>query len=198
MPTGVEWHDGTLRVRFTAEYTDADGPLTVRPDGPRPSADGAPADLAEAVSWLATAAADGFEKATLDLVLRDRETAASFFQPVEVTRERVAAGDGRTRLVLRGTATVDPPRRRTAPAARRAVGRLRPGRARRLDQGVPAGPRTGRAPHAAARRDPRAPGRAAVLDEAARQPLPGRGPRLQGPGPDRAHPADATVSPTTC
>lgn len=108
VPTGVEWHDGTLRVRFTAEYTDADGPLTVRADGPRPSADGAPADLAEAVSWLATAAADGFEKATADLVLRDRQTAASFFQPVEVTRERVAAGDGRTRLVLRGTATVDP------------------------------------------------------------------------------------------
>ncbi|MFF8423554.1 glycosyltransferase family 2 protein [Streptomyces sp. NPDC016566] len=107
-PTGVEWQDGTLRVRFSAEFTDADGPLAVRPDGPRPPADGAPADLAEAVSWLATAAADGFEQATADLILRDRETAASFFQPVAVTRERVAAGDGRTRLVLRGTATVDP------------------------------------------------------------------------------------------
>ncbi|MGW2748517.1 glycosyltransferase family 2 protein [Streptomyces sp. NPDC001450] len=108
-PTGVEWQDGTLRVRFTAEFTDADGPLTVHSGGPRPvGVDGAPADLAEAVSWLATAAADGFEKASADLILRDRETAASFFQPVEVTRERVAAGDGRTRLVLRGTATVDP------------------------------------------------------------------------------------------
>ncbi|MGQ4420552.1 glycosyltransferase family 2 protein, partial [Streptomyces sp. SAS_269] len=107
-PAGVEWHDGSLRVRFTAEYTDADGPLTVRPDGPRPPADEAPADLAEAVSRLTTAAADGFGRATADLILRDRETGASYFQPVETDRERVPAADGRTRLVLRGTATVDP------------------------------------------------------------------------------------------
>ncbi|MFF7970017.1 glycosyltransferase [Streptomyces sp. NPDC007905] len=107
-PADVEWHEGALRVHFTAEYHGADGALTVDPDGPRPPADGAPADLAEAAARLAAAAADGFDHATADLVLRDRETAASFFQRVEVTRERLPAGDGRTRLVLHGTATVDP------------------------------------------------------------------------------------------
>ncbi|MFE0388316.1 glycosyltransferase family 2 protein [Streptomyces bungoensis] len=107
-PTGAEWHEGTLRVRFDAEYHDAGGALTVAADGPRPPADGAPADLAEAASWLAGAADDGFEAATADLVLRDRASGASFFQPVELTRERVPAADGRTRLVLRGTASVDP------------------------------------------------------------------------------------------
>ncbi|WP_445284252.1 glycosyltransferase [Streptomyces sp. DSM 118148] len=107
-PAGVEWHDGGLRVRFTAEYTDADGPLAVGPGGPRPLADDAPADLAEAVSRLTAAADDGFAKATADLILRDRETGASYFQPVQTGRERVPAADGRTRLVLRGTATVDP------------------------------------------------------------------------------------------
>ncbi|MEV7242600.1 glycosyltransferase family A protein [Streptomyces sp. NPDC093248] len=107
-PAGVEWHDGSLRVRFTAEYCDADGPLAVRPDGPRAPADDAPADLSAAVSRLTTAAADGFGKATADLILRDRETGASYFQPVVTERERVPAADGRTRLVLHGTATVDP------------------------------------------------------------------------------------------
>ncbi|MGW1981323.1 glycosyltransferase family 2 protein [Streptomyces collinus] len=108
VPTAVEWQEGTLRVRFTAEYHDPDGPLTVDPDVSGPAAGSAPADLAEATERLAAAAADGFEDARADLVLRDRRTAASFFQPVEISRERVPAGDGRVRLVLRGTATVDP------------------------------------------------------------------------------------------
>ncbi|MFE3634323.1 glycosyltransferase family 2 protein [Streptomyces sp. NPDC059168] len=107
-PVGVEWHDGSLTVRFTAEYTDADGPLAVRAAGARAPADDAPADLAEAVSRLTAAADDGFGRATADLILRDRETGASYFQPVRIDRERVPAGGGRTRLVLRGTATVDP------------------------------------------------------------------------------------------
>ncbi|PKW11653.1 Glycosyltransferase involved in cell wall bisynthesis [Streptomyces sp. 1222.5] len=108
VPTAVEWQDGTLRIGLTAEYVTADGPLTVAADAPRPAADGAPRDAAEAAVWLGAAAADGFERATADLILRDRATAASFFQPVELTRERIPAEDGGTRLVLRATAGVDP------------------------------------------------------------------------------------------
>ncbi|UXY31483.1 glycosyltransferase family 2 protein [Streptomyces sp. HUAS TT20] len=108
-PTGVEWRDGTLRVGFTAEYRSGGQPLTFPADGPgTPVTDTAPRDLEEAVAWLGADAVGGFEKATVDLILRDRATSASFFQPVEVTRERVPADDGRVRLVLRGTATVDP------------------------------------------------------------------------------------------
>ncbi|MQY34196.1 hypothetical protein SRB17_21620 [Streptomyces sp. RB17] len=108
VPAGVAWRDGALHIDLTAEYTTGQGPLTVPADAPGPPADGAPRDLAEAASWLAAAAGDGFDAATLDLIVRDRESAASFFQPVRVTRERVPAEDGGTRLVLRATATVDP------------------------------------------------------------------------------------------
>jgi glycosyltransferase involved in cell wall biosynthesis len=108
VPVGVEWQDGTLRVDLTAEYTTAAGPLTVPGDAPAPPSDGAPGDLAQAAAWLGAAAAEGFGKATVDLIVRDRESAASFFQPVVVTHERVPAADGAIRLVLRATATVDP------------------------------------------------------------------------------------------
>ncbi|MFE0511424.1 glycosyltransferase family 2 protein [Streptomyces sp. NPDC058964] len=107
-PTGVDWRDGTLRVSFTAEFRSGEQPLTFPADGPGTPADTAPRDLDEAAAWLGADAVDGFEQATADLILRDRATSASYFQPVEVTRERVPAGDGRVRLVLRGTATVDP------------------------------------------------------------------------------------------
>ncbi|MEV6112745.1 glycosyltransferase [Streptomyces sp. NPDC052109] len=110
VPAGVAWRDGTLRIDLSAEYTGAGGPLTVPVDASGPPADGAPRDVAEAASWLAAAADAGFGTATVDLVVRDRESAASFFQPVEVTRERVPAEDGGSRLVLRATATVDPAR----------------------------------------------------------------------------------------
>jgi glycosyltransferase involved in cell wall biosynthesis len=107
-PTGVEWRDGVLLVDFTAEYKHAGQPLTFPVGGTRTPAAEAPRDLAEAVAWLGADAVAGFEKATVDLILRDRESAASFFQPAEITHERIPAGDGHTRLVLRATATVDP------------------------------------------------------------------------------------------
>ncbi|MFJ3305346.1 glycosyltransferase family 2 protein [Streptomyces sp. NPDC086549] len=107
-PTGVEWQDGTLRIAFTGEYSSGGQPLTFPADGPGTPADSAPRDIDEAAAWLGADAVGGFEKATVDLILRDRATSASYFQPVEVTRERVPAGDGRVRLVLRGTATVAP------------------------------------------------------------------------------------------
>lgn len=97
VPAGVTWQGGALRVDLTAEYGTPDGPLTVPAGAARPAADGAPGDLAEAVSWPAAAADEGFDRATVDLVVRDRDSGASFFQPVEVTRERVPAADGGTR-----------------------------------------------------------------------------------------------------
>lgn len=108
VPADVTWRDGTLHIGLTAEYTTAEGPLTVPAQAPLPPADGAPAELTEAASWLGAAAQDRFEAATVDLIVRDRESGASFFQPVRVTRERVLAEDGGTRLVLRATAGVDP------------------------------------------------------------------------------------------
>ncbi|MGW1798564.1 glycosyltransferase family 2 protein [Streptomyces sp. NPDC001984] len=107
-PTGVEWQGGTLRVGFTTEFKSKGKPLTFPADGCAGPSDTPPADLDEAIARLGTAAVDGFEKATVDLIVRDRASAASFFQPVEVTRERVPADDGRIRLVLHATATVDP------------------------------------------------------------------------------------------
>jgi glycosyltransferase involved in cell wall biosynthesis len=108
VPAGAAWRDGVLRIGLGVEYTTADGPLTVPANAPRPPADGAPRDVAEAASWLAAAAEDGFETAAVDVIVRDRESGASFFQPVEVTRERVPAEAGGTRLRLRATAAVDP------------------------------------------------------------------------------------------
>ncbi|MEU7300389.1 glycosyltransferase family 2 protein [Streptomyces sp. NPDC007206] len=108
VPAGAAWRDGVLRIDLGVEYTTADGPLTVPANAPRPPADGAPRDVAEAASWLAAAAEDGFETAAVDVIVRDRESGASFFQPVDVTRERVPAEAGGTRLRLRATAAVDP------------------------------------------------------------------------------------------
>ncbi|MET8946107.1 glycosyltransferase [Streptomyces sp. NPDC004542] len=108
VPTAATWRDGALRIAFTAEYHRAGQALTFAADGTGAPADGAPRDLDEATARLGAAAVDGFGKATADLILRDRASAASFFQRVELTRERVPAGDGRIRLVLRATATVDP------------------------------------------------------------------------------------------
>ncbi|GGI96787.1 glycosyltransferase family 2 protein [Streptomyces brasiliensis] len=107
-PTGAEWGDGTLHVGFTTEFKAGGRPLTFPADGGAEPSDTAPADLDEAIARLGTAAVNGFEKATVDLILRDRASAASFFQKVQVTRERIPADDGRVRLVLHAEATVDP------------------------------------------------------------------------------------------
>ncbi|MGP4091194.1 glycosyltransferase family 2 protein [Streptomyces sp. KR55] len=105
----VEWRDGALRVGLTAEYTLNGEPMTCPADGAPPSFDGPPRDLAEAVEWLGADSVARFGKSALDVVLRERSSSASYFQPVEVTRETVPVDDGsRVRLVLRATATVDP------------------------------------------------------------------------------------------
>ncbi|WP_329223140.1 glycosyltransferase family 2 protein [Streptomyces sp. NBC_01485] len=106
-PEGVVWQDGVLRIAFAAELTHDGGPMTF------PSAGGSPRwppqDMAEAVRWLGADTVDRFDRTVPDLLLRERTSSAQYFQPAEVVRETVPAGDGsRVRLVLRATATVDP------------------------------------------------------------------------------------------
>lgn len=109
VPERVAWEDGTLRVAFTAEYTSAGEPMTFAAGGARTSLDGPPEDLSAAVAWVGADTVARFGKATADLLVRERASAAQYFQPVEFTREEVPAGDsGRIRLVLRATAAVDP------------------------------------------------------------------------------------------
>lgn len=109
VPESVAWQDGTLRVGFTAEYASAGEPMTFAA-GPAPTPlDGPPEDLAAAVARVGADTLARFGQATADLLVRERASAAQYFQPVEFTREEVPAGeDGRVRLVLRATATVDP------------------------------------------------------------------------------------------
>jgi glycosyltransferase involved in cell wall biosynthesis len=106
-PEAVEWRDGELRIALAAELTHEGEPMTFRaaPGSPR----WPPRDVAEAVRWLGTDVVGRFGRAVPDVLLRERASAAQYFQPVEVVRETVPVGDGsRVRLVLRATAIVDP------------------------------------------------------------------------------------------
>ncbi|MFG3230753.1 glycosyltransferase family 2 protein [Streptomyces antibioticus] len=114
-PESVRWQGGLLRIAFAAELTHEGRPMTF------PSAGGSPPwpphDVAEAVRWLGEDVVVRFGRARPDLLLRERASAAQYFQPGEVVRETVPVGDGsRVRLVLRGTAAVDPGAREVLPA----------------------------------------------------------------------------------
>jgi poly(ribitol-phosphate) beta-N-acetylglucosaminyltransferase len=104
----LAWEEGLLRAEVTAEFTTKGQPLLF-PAGAEGTVPGeAPQDVDDAIAWLLADTAARFGKATMDVVLRDRATHAQFFQPVQLTRKTVPAGDGRVRLELRGTVTVDP------------------------------------------------------------------------------------------
>ncbi|MEU0250762.1 glycosyltransferase family A protein [Streptomyces sp. NPDC006235] len=108
-PGHVEWRDGSLSIGFTAEYTSGGEPMTFPAEAEATPLDDAPKDVTEAVEWVAAQTAARFGQATADLLLRERSSAAQYFQPVRFTRETVPVGDGEeVRLVLRATATVDP------------------------------------------------------------------------------------------
>ncbi|WP_413753667.1 glycosyltransferase [Streptomyces sp. R-74717] len=113
-PTGflesLKWDAGRLGAAFTAEYQTDGEPMTFRTEGEKDllnlplAQDTLDAVVSLGASPLATAA-----KARVDLVVRERTTAAEFFQPVEFTRERIPSDDGTTfRLVLRAEGTIDP------------------------------------------------------------------------------------------
>jgi glycosyltransferase involved in cell wall biosynthesis len=107
-PDGVEWEKGVLRVGLSAELASGATPMTFPSEGSAAPLTEPPASVEAAVDWVGAHSAAGFKRATVDLLLRERASSAQYFQPVEFTRETVAAEDGRVRLVLRGTVAVDP------------------------------------------------------------------------------------------
>ncbi len=108
-PGDIAWRDGLLRIDFTAEYLSGGEPLLFPAGAEAAPLTDVPKDVTEAVRWVASETAARFGQATADLLLRERSSAAQYFQPVEFTRETVPVGDGEeVRLVLRATATVDP------------------------------------------------------------------------------------------
>ncbi|GHH00433.1 glycosyltransferase family 2 protein [Streptomyces lanatus] len=109
VPEQVAWEDGTLRVSFTAEYTSAGEPMTFTAGAARTPLDGPPENLAAAIAWVSADTMARFKQATADLLVRERASAAQYFQPVRFTREELPAEDDtRLRLRLHATATVDP------------------------------------------------------------------------------------------
>ncbi|MFD3585300.1 glycosyltransferase family 2 protein [Streptomyces sp. NPDC058683] len=106
----VTWDGGALKIGFTAEYTADGAPKTYPADTAVVPLDGPPETVADAIARLERGTAARFGKANVDLMMRERETHAQFFQPVEITRETlpVEGEPGRVRLVVRATATVDP------------------------------------------------------------------------------------------
>jgi poly(ribitol-phosphate) beta-N-acetylglucosaminyltransferase len=107
-PDGVEWDGGVLRVGLSAELTSRGTPMTFPAEGSTAPLTGPPASVEEAVDWVDAHSVVDFKRATVDLLLRQRSSSAQYFQPTEFTRETVPGEDGRVRLVLRGTATLDP------------------------------------------------------------------------------------------
>ncbi|MEU9451085.1 glycosyltransferase family A protein [Streptomyces sp. NPDC048277] len=106
----VVWDGGALKIDFSAEYSADGAPKTYPADTAVTPPDGPAADAADAVTRLELGTAARFGKANVDLVVRERETHAQFFQPVKITRETVPVEGrpDRVRLVVRATATVDP------------------------------------------------------------------------------------------
>ncbi|MFE2042325.1 glycosyltransferase family 2 protein [Streptomyces sp. NPDC059477] len=108
LPEQVSWRDGTLRIDLTAEYTVHGEPMTFPAGTFEELPAEPPLDAPGAIDWVGMDTTARFDRATLDVLLRERASSATHFQPVEVTRARMPVGDGsRVRLVLRGTALLD-------------------------------------------------------------------------------------------
>ncbi|MEU0303721.1 glycosyltransferase family A protein [Streptomyces sp. NPDC006175] len=106
----LAWDGGTLKVGFTAEYQVSDAPMTFRSvDGEDLLAPQLAGETLSRIAGLGVSTVAPVAKSKVDLVVRERSTAAEFFQPVEFTRERIPVGDGSTfRQELRASATIDP------------------------------------------------------------------------------------------
>ncbi|QIQ04856.1 glycosyltransferase family 2 protein [Streptomyces liangshanensis] len=102
------WEAGALRIGFTAEYEVNGSPITFRTeDGEDRLGLPFPAETVAEIRELGASTAAPVDRAKVDLVVRERATAAEFYQPVELTRERVAE-DGAFRLLLHAESVVDP------------------------------------------------------------------------------------------
>jgi hypothetical protein len=70
---------------------------------------GAPEDVRAAIDWVLADTTARFGSAGVDVVVRERATAAQYYLPVEVTRETEPVGDGAgVRLRVRARVSVDP------------------------------------------------------------------------------------------
>ncbi|RPF37403.1 glycosyltransferase [Streptomyces sp. TLI_185] len=105
------WQDGGLSIGFTAEYRSGGEPIAFRAEGDKDLlVPPLPKTSLDAIALLGADTSAPLGKSKVDLVVRERATAAEFFQPVELTREKVAVAgrEGYFRQVLRATAEVDP------------------------------------------------------------------------------------------
>ncbi|MET7696432.1 glycosyltransferase [Streptomyces sp. NPDC005485] len=111
MLESLSWDNGKLSIAFTAEYTSGGAPVTFRADGDKDLlAPPLPQSILDVIALAGADTSAPLGKSKVDLVVRERDTAAEFFQPVELTREKAAVEgrDGYFRQLLRATAKVDP------------------------------------------------------------------------------------------
>jgi glycosyltransferase involved in cell wall biosynthesis len=115
----LAWQDGRLRLSFEAEYQSAGEPLTFRTVAGRELVDPPLGERSRAAVEQAGTDLDArTDRSSADLIIRHRQSAAQFFQPLELRRERVpatasalsaqAAGGEAVRVLLHGDAVVDP------------------------------------------------------------------------------------------
>ncbi|WP_458248329.1 glycosyltransferase family 2 protein [Streptomyces sp. MAI_2237] len=114
-PSGVlddlAWKDGKLTIGYTAEYKSGGEPIVFRTvDGKDLLVPPLPQAGPDAVAPLGADTPAPLAKSKVDLVMKDRATAAEFFQPVEFTREKVPVQgrQGHFRHLFRATSRVDP------------------------------------------------------------------------------------------
>ncbi|MGW2518523.1 glycosyltransferase family 2 protein [Streptomyces sp. NPDC001617] len=107
----LSWDNGKLRIDFTAEYISGGRPVAFRSDRDKDLlVPPLPQGSMDAIALVGADTSAPLGKSKVDLVVRERDTGAEFFQPVELTREKTAVEgrEGHFRQILRATAEVDP------------------------------------------------------------------------------------------
>ncbi|MDN3240430.1 glycosyltransferase family 2 protein [Glycomyces tritici] len=105
----LEWTDGRLAVEYSAEFAVKSTPMAFTPGakGPRPVLPIAPA-TDEALLANGADLEVRLKDVKADLVLRDPESGADFFQEYEPSPEEIPTGEDRCRIRARGRAVLDP------------------------------------------------------------------------------------------
>lgn len=111
-PTGVlegmAWEDGALEIAFTAEYEVDGEPMTFRTVNGKDMLNLPLADSTlESISATGVEPVATLDRSKVDLVVRERATAAEFFQTVEFTRERLQDSEDAFRSVLVAKSSID-------------------------------------------------------------------------------------------